>query len=129
MNHIDHRPAGMAAVDAVYPAARNAMAFPWLARDGLEPRTVRRLYLLVATTPRRGSTSPRRSTASSRPCAPTRARSASRSELEQRIREWARRRARPIGVEAAEAHRVIVIEDDEPTRARARPRARDRSGR
>jgi len=37
VNHADHRAAGMAAVDAVYPAARNAMAFPWLARDGLEP--------------------------------------------------------------------------------------------
>ena len=37
VNHVDHRAAGMAAVDAVYPAARNAMAFPWLARDGLAP--------------------------------------------------------------------------------------------
>src|SRR4029077_12857393 len=45
VNHVDHRNAGMAAVDAVYPAARNGMAFPWLARDGLEPHTVRRLYL------------------------------------------------------------------------------------
>ena len=29
VNHTDHRAAGMAAVDAVYPAARNPMAFPW----------------------------------------------------------------------------------------------------
>ena len=35
----------MAAVDAVYPAARNPMAFPWLARDGLAAHKVRRLYL------------------------------------------------------------------------------------
>ena len=40
VNHADHRAAGMAAVDAVYPAARNALAFPWLARDGLEPHVV-----------------------------------------------------------------------------------------
>ena len=33
VNHTDHRAAGIAAVDAVYPAARNPMAFPWLARD------------------------------------------------------------------------------------------------
>src|SRR4051795_1934031 len=37
VNHTDHRAAGLAAVDAVYPAARNAMAFPWLPREGLPP--------------------------------------------------------------------------------------------
>ena len=36
---------GIAAVDAVYPAARNPMAFPWLARGGLAAHSVRRLYL------------------------------------------------------------------------------------
>ena len=45
INHTDHRAAGMAAVDAVYPAARNPMAFPWLARSGLAAHEVRRLYL------------------------------------------------------------------------------------
>ena len=34
INHTDHRAAGIAAVDAVYPAARNPMAFPRLARVG-----------------------------------------------------------------------------------------------
>ncbi|HWH72718.1 MAG TPA: PIG-L family deacetylase, partial [Methylibium sp.] len=38
VQHVDHRQAAMAAVDAVYPAARNAMAFPGLAlNEGLEP--------------------------------------------------------------------------------------------
>ena len=37
VNHTDHRAAGMAAVDAAYPASRNPMAFPWLARSGLGP--------------------------------------------------------------------------------------------
>ena len=45
VNHSDHRTAGIAAVDAVYPAARNPMAFPWLVREGLAPHRVRRLYL------------------------------------------------------------------------------------
>src|SRR3954464_6916336 len=35
VTHTDRRAAGFAAVDAVYPAARNPMAFPWLARGGL----------------------------------------------------------------------------------------------
>ena len=51
VNHTDHRAAGMAAVDAVYPAARNPMAFPWLARGGLAPHAVRRLYLFWSDQP------------------------------------------------------------------------------
>ena len=45
VNHTDHRAAGFAAVDAVYPAARNPMAFPALARSGLAAHRVRRIYL------------------------------------------------------------------------------------
>ena len=45
VNHTDHRAAGIAAVDAVYPAARNPMAFPWLARSGLDPIASGALYL------------------------------------------------------------------------------------
>ena len=51
VNHTDHRAAGMAAVDAVYPAARNPMAFPWLARGGLAAHRVRRLYLFWTNHP------------------------------------------------------------------------------
>src|ERR1035437_7697660 len=46
INHTDHRAAAMAAVDAVYPAARNPMTFPWLAKGGLPAHKVRRLYLM-----------------------------------------------------------------------------------
>jgi LmbE family N-acetylglucosaminyl deacetylase len=113
VNHVDHRAAGMAAVDAVYPAARNAMAFPWLARDGLEPWTVRRMYLswsnqatawvdVTGTIDRKIAALRAHASQIRHP-----------DELEARIREWAREEGEPIGVAAAEAHRVIVIEDDE----------------
>jgi LmbE family N-acetylglucosaminyl deacetylase len=45
VQHTDHRAAAMAAVDAVYPAARNAMAFQHLAKGGLAPHKVKWLYL------------------------------------------------------------------------------------
>ena len=51
VNHTDHRAAGFAAVDAVYPAARNPMAFPSLARGGLAAHRVRRLYLFWTEKP------------------------------------------------------------------------------
>ena len=51
INHTDHRAAGIAAVDAVYPAARNPMAFPHLARTGLALQRVRRIYLFWPNEP------------------------------------------------------------------------------
>ncbi len=115
VNHSDHRAAGIAAVDAVYPAARNAMAFPWLARDGLAPHRVRRLYLFWSNQPSAWidvSGTLERKLDALRAHASQLRRPA---ELEQRIREWAREEGEPLGVEAAEALRVIVIDDDDDT--------------
>jgi LmbE family N-acetylglucosaminyl deacetylase len=44
-SHPDHLAAGEAAIRAVYPAARNPFAFPELATQGLEPWTVREVWL------------------------------------------------------------------------------------
>ena len=114
VNHVDHRTAGMAAVDAVYPAARNGMAFPWLARDGLLPHSVRRLFLFWSNQPNvavdTGATLERK----------LRALRAHKSQirqperLEPRIREWAREEGEQIGAAAAEGFRVIVIDEDPP---------------
>ncbi len=113
VNHTDHRAAGMAAVDAVYPAARNAMSFPWLARDGLEAHVVRRLYLFWSNHP----TAHVNVTGTlERKLDALRAHASQIKEPERmaaRIREWAREEGAAIGVAAAEAFRVIVIEADE----------------
>lgn len=117
VNHIDHRVAGIAAVDAVYPAARNAMAFPWLARDGLAPWTVRRLYLSWSNHPTAWVDV---SATLDRKIAALRAHASQIREpeaLDARIREWAREEGAAIGAEAAESHRVIVVEADEETAA------------
>lgn len=45
VNHPDHAAAGEAALRAVDPDARNWHAFPELARDGLAPHEVRRVFL------------------------------------------------------------------------------------
>jgi len=46
-NHPDHRATGAAALDAVYPDARNPFAHPELLEEGLEPWTVREVYLMT----------------------------------------------------------------------------------
>jgi LmbE family N-acetylglucosaminyl deacetylase len=112
VNHADHRAAGMAAVDAIFPAARNPMAFPWLARDGLEAHVVRRLYLfwtnhasawvdVTGTLDRKLAALRAHATQIRHP-----------ERLETRIRAWAREEGELIGVTAAEAFRVIVLEED-----------------
>jgi LmbE family N-acetylglucosaminyl deacetylase len=110
IQHTDHRAAAMAAVDAVYPAARNAMAFPHLVlHEGLEPHTVRWLYLFFTDRPNawvdvtdtvdlkiaalREHVSQLR-----RP-----------EELEARIRAWAKEDGARVGVTAAESFRIIEI--------------------
>jgi LmbE family N-acetylglucosaminyl deacetylase len=45
INHADHRAVGLAAVDAVYPAAGSALFFPELLAEGLAPHKVRLVYL------------------------------------------------------------------------------------
>ena len=51
-SHPDHRAAGSAALDAVYPDARNPFAFPeLLADEGLEPWKVREVWIPVGPAP------------------------------------------------------------------------------
>jgi LmbE family N-acetylglucosaminyl deacetylase len=113
VNHTDHRAAGMAAVDAVYPAARNPMAFPALARGGLDKHVVRRLYLFWSERPDVWiditDTVDRKLAALAAHASQIR----EPAKLEQRIREWAAEEGEPVGVGAAEALRLIVIEEDE----------------
>jgi LmbE family N-acetylglucosaminyl deacetylase len=47
-SHPDHLAAGEATVCAVYPDARNRFAFPELAAAGLEPHTVKEVWLMAA---------------------------------------------------------------------------------
>ena len=113
INHTDHREAGLAAVDAVYPAARNPMAFPALARSGLAAHKVRRLYLFWPNDP---TVRVDISATLDRKIAALAAHASQIKEpgrLAERIRVWAAEEGEPIGVAAGEALRVIVLDDDE----------------
>jgi LmbE family N-acetylglucosaminyl deacetylase len=46
VNHSDHRAAGISTIDAVFPAARNHMTFPELAKEGLDAHRVKEMYLV-----------------------------------------------------------------------------------
>jgi LmbE family N-acetylglucosaminyl deacetylase len=113
INHTDHRAAGIAAVDAVYPAARNPMAFPWLARGGLAAHRVRRVYLFWSDEP---DTWVDVSATIGRKIDSLRAHASQIRDveaLEARIRSWAAEEGEPIGATAAEGLRLVIIDDDE----------------
>lgn len=113
VNHTDHRAAGLAAVDAVYPAARNPMAFPGLVRAGLAAHNVRRLYLFWSNHANAwvdiSATLDRKLDA----LREHRSQIRDMDALVERIRSWAAEEGMVIGVDAGEALRVVVIDDDE----------------
>ncbi len=51
INHTDHRTAGAAALDAVFPAAGNRMYFPELLVDGLEPYAPKEIWMSLTNEP------------------------------------------------------------------------------
>jgi LmbE family N-acetylglucosaminyl deacetylase len=113
VNHTDHRASGFAAVDAAYPAARNPMAFPWLARSGVAPHRVRRLYLFWSNSTTAyvdiSATVDRKLDA-------LRAHASQLKDfdaVEPRIREWVTESGKEIGVEAAEGFHLVIIDDDD----------------
>jgi LmbE family N-acetylglucosaminyl deacetylase len=51
LNHPDHRAAGDACLDAVYPSARDPHVFPELLLEGLEPHKVREVFMSTMQDP------------------------------------------------------------------------------
>lgn len=113
VNHTDHRAAGWAAADAVYPAARNPMAFPWLAKGGLGKHNVRRLYFFwthranawvdISATVGRKLDALRCHESQIKDFA----------EVEAWIQEWSGAQGREVGVANADGFFHVVIDDDE----------------
>jgi LmbE family N-acetylglucosaminyl deacetylase len=114
-SHPDHRAAGEATVAAVYPDARNPFAHPeLLAEEGLEPWSVRELWLMAAPDERINhavdvtATVERKLTALRAHVSQT----AHVTDLEQRMRSLAGASARRFGMAAgrlAEGFQVVSI--------------------
>lgn len=51
INHTDHRTAGAAALDAIFPAANNRMYFPELLAEGLEPHQPKEVWMSLTHEP------------------------------------------------------------------------------
>jgi len=110
-SHPDHRAVGSAALDAVYPDARNPFAFPELrAGEGLEPWTVREVWISGSPAPNHyvdvTGTFPRKIAA----LRAHESQTGHMNGLEERLREWLTRAARLGGLpegRLAEAFQVL----------------------
>jgi LmbE family N-acetylglucosaminyl deacetylase len=111
IQHVDHREAGAAALDAIYPAARNAMTFPHLVTvEGLAPHTVGRIYLFWSERP---SSYVDVSTTIDLKVAALLAHASQQrppGELDMKVRARARATGEAVGLVAAEAFTVIDLE-------------------
>jgi LmbE family N-acetylglucosaminyl deacetylase len=102
----------MAAVDAVYPAARNPMAFPWLTHQGLPAHHVRRLYLMWSNQPDIWIDV---SATADRKIEALRSHASQLHDPEgvfARVRERLAEQGARIGTAAAEGYRLVVFEQD-----------------
>jgi LmbE family N-acetylglucosaminyl deacetylase len=110
IQHTDHRTAGLAAVDAVYPAARNAMAFPTLMlHEELDPHTVNTLYLFFTDKPSvwvdTTDTMETKIEALRQHASQLR----KPEELEGMLRRWAEEDGKKMGRPAAEGFRLVKV--------------------
>jgi len=110
VQHVDHRVAGLAAIDAVYPAARNAMAFPHLVTvEDLAPFEVKELYLFFTDRPNAWVDTS--ATIETKIAALREHASQLRKpdELETMLRGWAHEDGQKIGTSAAESFRWLSL--------------------
>jgi LmbE family N-acetylglucosaminyl deacetylase len=109
-SHPDHMAAGEAAIQAVYPDARNHFAFMDLLDEGLEPWRVKEVWVTSMITPNHyvdiTDTFSKKMAALHAHVSQT----AHNAELEKMVREWGERNAEAGGLPAgriAEAFRVV----------------------
>jgi len=109
LNHPDHRAAGDAALDAVFPSASTRYIFPELLAEGLEPHTVREVLLRGA--PSRNFWVDISDTIELKIAALKKHESqvSHIQDLEEGIRAWAREEAKGQDMTYAESFKRIIL--------------------
>jgi LmbE family N-acetylglucosaminyl deacetylase len=112
INHPDHRAAGFAAVDAIFPASGQPHIFEDLAAEGLTAHKVRKVFV---SNWRDGSHWVSIDDTIDVKVAALRAHKSQMEgwDVEKNIKEWAAERAKDHGMQYAEIYRVVTLESDE----------------
>jgi len=110
IQHIDHRAGAMAAIDAVYPASRNAMAFPNLVLDeGLEPHNVDIVYMFFTDQPNTWVDTSDTIDVKIAALREHTSQLRQPEKLEEMLRAWSKEDGQRIGTAAAEGFRLLKM--------------------
>lgn len=113
MNHPDHRAAGDAACDAVFPSAGTKFIFPELLAEGYEPHEVSRVFLHGSE--KNDSFVDIAETLEIK-CRALKQHVSQLGDWDplERMKEWAAEEGKEKGLPAAEAYRVMVLKEEKP---------------
>lgn len=105
--HRDHRQAGEAVFDAVYPASGSPLFFPELLRQGYKPHQIKEFWFFAPSKPNKfidiNSTIEKKLKA----LALHRSQIENMKEFERRVRDWAKKSGKKSGHKCVEAFRVV----------------------
>jgi len=113
MNHPDHRAAGDAACDAVFPSAGTRFIFPELLTEGYEPHEVSRVFLHGSE---KNDAWVDISETLEIKCRALKQHSTQLGDWDplERMKEWAAEDGKEKGLPAAESFRVMVLKEEKP---------------
>lgn len=113
MNHPDHRAAGDAACDAVFPSAGTRFIFPELLAEGYEPHEVSRVFLHGSE---KNDAWVDISETLEIKCRALKQHPSQLGDWDpmERMKEWAAEEGKEKGLSAAEAYRVMVLKEETP---------------
>lgn len=109
LNHPDHRAAGDAALDAVFPSARTRYIFPQLLEEGLEPHKVQEVLVRDASTPNFWVDIGQTIEVKIAALKAHKSQVGHSEGLESRIREWAQEEAKGQDMTYAESFKRLVL--------------------
>lgn len=109
VNHSDHRAAGQAAIDAVFPLARDRLNFPHHEKQGLVPHKVRTLLLVSFDEPEHFEDISKTFAKKLKTLQAHKSQVPSGSVFEKRIRDRARMLGKKAGMSYAEGFKKIEL--------------------
>ncbi|MDO8601197.1 MAG: PIG-L deacetylase family protein [bacterium] len=106
-SHRDHRLAGEAVFDAIYPAAGNESFFPELLKQGYRPHQIKEIWFSVSPKPNKIIDITKTIGDKIKALSCHKSQIADMKEIGKMIKDWARRSGKKKGYKYAEAFRVV----------------------
>jgi LmbE family N-acetylglucosaminyl deacetylase len=109
IGHPDHHAAGEAALSAVFPTARDRLAYPDLLEEGLEPHRVREVWVMFGGDDANEHVELEEVDIEKSIAALKAHRSQVSEDVEERVREWKARNGEETGFKYSESFRVFHL--------------------